>query len=150
MRDLLLFLHIVGAGTWLGANITQGVVSPRLLSGDHTVAAAWARTSVRMGTVLYTPAGILILVTGILLVTMSDGVYRFEHPFVVVGFVVIAAGIFLGVRVFGPQGRKSAELHEAGGSPELSSIHKRIAGFGFLDTVLVLTAFLVMVTQWGA
>jgi uncharacterized membrane protein len=148
MRNFLLFLHIAAGGTWLGANFAQGVISPRLLRADHATAASWARTTIRMGNVLYPPAGAIVLITGVLLVLNTT--YEFSNAFVVIGMAVVIIGILTGILVFAPQGRRSAEMHEAGGSPELPRVNARILQFAVLDTLLVLFAIFAMVYKLGA
>ncbi len=58
MRDFILFLHILAAGTWLGANIAQLVVNPVMGRIGGAPAAAWMRQTVRMGLVLYAPTAL--------------------------------------------------------------------------------------------
>ena len=88
MREILLIIHILGAGTWLGANVTQAVVTPKLRAQGGIAAAAWMKSIAMMGRVLYTPAAIIILVTGFWMVLDSD-VYDFEQAFVVIGIVAV-------------------------------------------------------------
>jgi hypothetical protein len=72
------------------------------------------------------PVGILVLGTGVGMVLSSEGAYRFEDLFVVIGVVVVIVGAVLGPAVFTPTGFKAA------------------------DTVLVLFAMLVMVLRLGS
>ncbi len=55
MGELLLFLHIVAVGAWLGASVTQFVVTPAMQKTGGAPAAAWMRQTVRMGTAISTP-----------------------------------------------------------------------------------------------
>ena len=63
MRNFLLYLHIIGAGTWLGANFTQGALARGLISTSSQVAASWTMALVTRGTRLYNLAGALLLAT---------------------------------------------------------------------------------------
>jgi hypothetical protein len=150
MRNLLLIVHITAVAAWLGANFTQGVVGGRLIADEHLTAAAWMRSTLRMGQVLYPPAAVLILLSGIFLVLTSKGAYRFDSPFVAIGVAVVIAGAVLGSLVFGRLWKRAAELHEAGGSADLAAIHQRLTFWGILDTVLMLIALVAMVTRLGA
>ena len=148
MRNVLLILHILGAGAWFGGNMVQLLVNPRIGESGSTVAAHWLRTTARFGTRLYTPAAVLILVTGIWLVLITP--YEFSDVFVSIGFLVVIAGAALGMAVFGPTGRKAADAHESGDAQTAQIAERRLAGFGSLDTVLVVVAITVMVLRLGA
>jgi hypothetical protein len=148
LRDVMLILHIVGAGTWLGANVVQ-MVAPSLASAQGpSVAAGWMRMGAGFGKRIYTPVGILVLVTGIVLVLNSDGAYSFGSLFVTIGFAVVIIAIILGVAVFTPGAEKAAEAIESGDRGRIAAATGRLARYGVLDTLLVLFAITVMVLRW--
>lgn len=148
-RDIMLVVHIAGAGTWLGANVVQAVVPPLAARQGEAVVAGWYRLTSGLSSHLYMPAGITILVTGIFLVLESDA-YGFDSLFVGIGMGMVAVGAVLGIVVFGPGGQRTAEALESGDTAQARSAQARIAGFGVLDTVLLLFTFTVMVLRWGA
>jgi hypothetical protein len=47
-RDILLVLHIAGAGVWLGANIVRAVTPPLAASQGPAVFAGWYRITARL------------------------------------------------------------------------------------------------------
>ncbi len=118
MGTFLVFIHILAVTAWLGANVTQFIVTPAMQKTGGAPAAAWMRQTVRMGTRLYSPAAVLILVTGIWMV-LRESLYEFEQAFVTVGIFVVIVGVVLGMRVFGPGGRDVAALHDAATRPRL-------------------------------
>lgn len=149
LRDILLVLHIAGAGTWLGANLLQAVV-PRLAGQDDSrVLAGWYRIAGRLSKPIYIPAGVTILVTGVWMVLVSD-TYSFADVFVTIGFAVIIIGAVLGSLVFDPTSSKVATALDAGDQATARQAMGKLAGFGALDTLLVLFAILVMVLRLGA
>lgn len=148
MGDFLLFLHIVAAGSWLGATLTQFVVTPALQKVGGAPAAAWMRQTVRMGRAIITPAAVVLLVTGFWMV-IREAVYEFEQTFVAIGIIVILIGAFFGIRIFGPGGREVADLHEAGETAKAARAHQRLAMYGAIDAVLVLFTIWAMVTRLG-
>jgi hypothetical protein len=147
LRTTLLVIHILAAAAWFGANVTQAVVTPHFVRAGGEPAARWWRATVQMGRVLYMPAGIIVLVTGVFLVT--SGPYSFADLFVSIGFLAVIVGVVLGIVVFGPRGRRAAELHESGDSAAAVPVERSIAGFGALDTVVVAVTILAMVAKWG-
>ncbi len=148
MRTLLLLIHISAAATWLGASVTQNVVTPAMQKTGGAPAAAWMRQTTRLSVVLYMPASIILLITGIWLV-VRDSVYEFEQAFVAIGFLTVIVGAVLGMRIFGPGGEKAASLHEAGDTVAADALHKRLATFGIFDTALLLFTIWAMVERLG-
>lgn len=148
-RDILLVLHIAGAGVWLGANVVQAVTPPLAASQGPEVLAGWYRITARLSSRLYMPAGITILITGIFLVLESDA-YGFDSLFVGIGMGMIVVGAVLGIVVFGPGGERAAQAIDSGDSGRARSETARLTGFGVLDTLLLLFTVIVMVLRWGA
>ncbi len=148
MRDALLVLHMLGAGTWIGTNVMQAVV-PALIerSGDRAV-AAWYRVVASLNLV-YIPAVVLILLTGSLMVVLDDA-FSFADPFVSIGFAMVVLGLVAGLAVFSPTGRAVAEAAEAGNTATVKSLQGRLTRFGVLDTVLLVFTVFAMVTRLGA
>jgi uncharacterized membrane protein len=146
LRDILLVLHIAGAGTWFGANIVQAVVPSMAKKQAGAAVSGWYRIAGRLSTVLYMPAAIVILVTGISLVLQSD-VYGFGSLFVSIGFVTIVIGALLGIFVFGPVSTRAADAIDAGDTAGAKAATGRLAAFGVIDTLLVLTTITVMVLR---
>lgn len=148
-RDILLVLHIAGAGVWLGANVVQAVAPPLAASQGPEVLAGWYRITARLSSRLYMPAALTILITGVFLVLESEA-YGFDSLFVGIGMGMIVVGAVLGVVVFAPVGRRAADEIESGGVRQARASVARLAGFGLLDTVLLLFTVIVMVLRWGA
>ncbi|HJS71489.1 MAG TPA: DUF2269 family protein [Acidimicrobiia bacterium] len=145
-RDILLVLHIAGAGTWLGANVVQAVVPPAAARAGEATLAGWYRITGAMSKTLYMPAAILILITGILLVVESDA-YGFGSLFVTIGFGMIVVGAILGITVFGPGGEAAAEAVETGDQPVIRTAVARLTRWGVIDTLLLLFTITVMVLR---
>ena len=148
LRELLLIFHIAGAGVWLGANVLQAVV-PRMVANHGTAAVAgWYRVAAKLGNRVYVPASLLILVTGIFLVLQIDA-YGFGTRFVTVGFAMIVIGAVLGVVVFERSSTVAADAIEAGDAGLIKRTVAKLAGFGALDTLLLLLTIAAMVTRWS-
>jgi hypothetical protein len=149
LRDVLLILHIAGAGTWLGANVVQAM-APSLAGKQGPAAqAGWYRVAAKLSSRLYMPAAILILATGIWMVLLEDA-YGFGTLFVTIGFVMIVIGALLGIFVFDRGSQQAASAIEAGDQSAVKSATGRIAAFGVLDTVLLLFTITAMVLRLGA
>ena len=111
LRDILLVLHIAGAGTWLGANIVQAV-APDGRQARPGCRCRMVRIAAGLSTRLYMPAAIVILATGIWMVLIED-VYgfgtlrdhRLRHD---------RRGTLLGIFVFEAQLGAAADAIDAG------------------------------------
>lgn len=149
MQTTLLFFHILGVGAWLGANITQFALAGRFSSVGGTTAATYHRGTVAMGRMLYTPAALLVLITGILLITTGEEGYGFDAPFISIGFFAVIIGAGMAMALFAPRARKAADLHETGDKPAAVAVERQIATFGWVDTVVILVAIAAMIGRWG-
>jgi hypothetical protein len=145
-RTLVLALHITGVAAWLGANFVQLVLSPRFARGPAHVAAAWTRQTVWLGERYYIAAGVLIGVTGVVLVL--DGDWSWSSGFIWVGITVVVIGAVMGGAFFGPLAKRRAEALDAGDASAADAAQGRIIPLAYLDTALVLTAVLAMVDKW--
>ena len=147
LREFMLLLHIAGAGTWLGANVVQMIAPPLAAAHGPEVAAGWMRMGAGFARRLYMPVGILVLITGVVLVLISDGAYTFGSLFVTIGLAVVIIGGLLGGLVFGPGAEKAGAAIESGDQSTIAAVTGRLARFGALDTLLLLFAIMVMILR---
>ena len=146
MRNVILWLHIGAAGTWLGANMFQVVGGPIIRRAGDAAESAWLRTSVELGKRLYPPAAILVLITGIELV--RRGAWSYGDTFVLIGIAVVVFGAVTGSALIDPWSKKLITALET--NDETASLRTRLNGIGLLDTALVLFTIYVMVAKLGA
>jgi hypothetical protein len=146
-RNLLLFVHIAAVGAWLGANIVQAIV-PGLIGQESAAASAWFRVTEKMSKALYIPAGVIVLITGVLLVLDSE-VYGFGTLFVTIGFMAVIIGAVLGSVVFGPRSTAIADALESGDVVAANRLRLATGRFGVLDTLIVLFTIFAMVAKLG-
>jgi hypothetical protein len=138
MEAFLLTAHIMAAAVWIGAGIYAGFSYPRH-AANGTLRGVMA-VDAKLGSIVFGTASVLLLLSGIGLVMISD-VFSFGHAFVLVGIVVIVvSGVAEGV-VFGPATKRTAEA-EAGGSTKIDPVFRwapwvYIALFGFTIWAMV-------------
>ena len=149
MRTTLLFIHILAAGAWFGTNVVQIAINPRLRTYTPEVATWWLRRLVAFGTRIYSPAAVILLLTGIFLV-IDSSFYEFSDTFVSIGFLTVIVAAALGILVFGPKGEAAAAAFESGDEAELDRNLGTLMRFGILDTGLVVITILAMTAKWGA
>ncbi len=149
MQNTLLLIHILAASAWLGGNVVQIIAGPVMEKAGAGPHAAWVRTTVRLGTWLYTPAALVALATGIELVR-SNSSFEFSATFVSLGFVTVIVGAALGMAVFGPVGRALADSIDRGDHTAVRTLKAKLRMWGTFDTLLVLVTIYAMVAKTGA
>ncbi|REK10721.1 MAG: hypothetical protein DWQ40_12640 [Actinobacteria bacterium] len=146
-RNILLVLHIGAAGAWLGANLLQAIV-PGILGPVSPAAANWFRATEKLSRRFYIPAGVTVLVTGVLLVLNSE-VFGFGTLFVTIGFAAVIIGAVLGSAVFGPKSLAIAEAIEAGEPDKANKVRANTGQWGAFDTLVLVFTIYAMVAKLG-
>ncbi len=147
-RTLLLVVHIVAVGGWLGANFVQIILARRMGSGQPAVAAGWTRQTIWLGQRYYPAAGALIAISGTLL--WLDGPWRLAAGFPWVGVAVVFVGGAMGGMLFGPLGERRAAALDSGDTATADGALATTLRAAYLDTALVVLAVLAMVHKWMA
>ena len=147
MRNLALWLHIIGASMWIGTNFAQMVIGPRLVRDGAGL--SWLKAVEKGSGPIYGIASGLILLTGIYLVVSNDS-FSFGSAFVGIGITVLILGGALAGLVFNRKTRQAIALFEGGDAAKATSVYRSIGGWAVLDTALLAFAALAMVSKWGA
>ena len=147
MRNVALWLHIIGVSMWIGANVAQMVIGPRLVKDGAGL--AWLRAVEKSSGPIYGSASGLIILTGIYLVVSNDS-FSFGSAFVGIGIAVVIIGGALAGLVFNRKTRQTIGLYESDDAAKATSVYQSIAGWAVLDTALLAFAVLAMVSKWGA
>ena len=148
LRNVALWLHIIGASMWLGTNVAQMLIGPRLV--NEGAGLQWLKAVDKASGPIYGTASGLILLTGIYLVLSSDDAYSFGSAFVGIGIAVVIIGGALAGLVFTRKTRQAIGLFESGDSAKALPVYKSIGSWAVLDTALLAFAVLAMVSKWGA
>ncbi len=146
---LLLVLHIIAVALWLGSNLSMGLGSGRAVTASAEVNAWWASVQGYLGRTLKNLAFVVLLLSGIGMVVMSDDVIKFSAPFVSIGFLVVIIGGALGGMVFAPGTRNIAESSSNGDTAGAKATIDKLGMFGAVESLLVVVTILFMVFQWG-
>ena len=147
LRNVALWLHIIGASMWLGTNVAQMLIGPRLV--NEGAGLQWLKAVDKASGPIYGTASVLILLTGIYMVLSSDGAYSFGSAFVGIGIAVVIIGGALAGLVFNRKTRQAIGLFESGDSARALPVYKSIGSWAVLDTALLAFAVLAMVSKWG-
>jgi uncharacterized membrane protein len=112
MEALLVTVHILAAAVWIGAGIYGSFSYPRHVA-NRTLRSILA-VDEKLGSIVFGTAIALVLLTGIVLVLMSDSI-GFGHAFVLVGIGVVVVTSLVEVTVSAPAMKRAVE-GEADGS----------------------------------
>lgn len=148
MYQFLLFLHIAAAAIWIGATVRQFAEAPLVRTGQPVVRALWYRNQVAMGTRLFAPAAVVVLISGIWMVVSNDAV-GFGTPFVSIGFAAVIFGAAVGPTVFGKRGEAAAAKLDEGDVTGAEAIAKSTRPIELLDLTILLVTLAAMVWKWG-
>ena len=96
-RNLLLLVHVAAVAAWLGANLVQFVISPRMRRAGPEAARAWSETGRFLGQRYYNAVGAAVAVSGVALVLHGHWEWR---GFVLVGIGTVIVGALLGILAF--------------------------------------------------
>lgn len=147
MRDLLLFLHILGAAGWIGGGLYSFFIIPRLAKqgseSSGTLQAVLGSADKYFG-----PVAGLVLLSGIGLVLESDA-YGWSEPFIWVGI-----GVFVLSAIWQPLVASKVEDRLLGSvSSAAGNVSGPVAAWqraGLFDIAIVLVALWAMVVRLGA
>jgi len=148
MQEFLLVLHVIAAGAWIGTNVVQLATTRRMISRGGAQAATWMESVVYWGRVIYTPAAIVILATGVGMVLNSD-LYEFSNAFVSIGFLAVIVGAALGMTVFAKGGERAASAFASGNDEAGRAAATATMPWGMLDSLVLVVAVVAMVSKWG-
>lgn len=147
MRNVALWLHIIGASMWIGTNVAQMVIGPRLVR--EGAGLAWLKVVEKASGPIYGAASGLIILTGIYLVVSNDS-FSFGSAFVGIGIAVVIIGGALAGLVFNRKTRQAIGMFEGGDTAKATTVYQSIGGWALVDTALLAFAVLAMVSKWGA
>jgi hypothetical protein len=148
MQEFLLVIHIIAAGAWIGTNVVQLVTTRRIIANGGPTAASWMTSIVHWGRVIYTPAAVVILATGIGMV-LNSSLYEFSNAFVSIGFLAVIVAAALGMTVFAKGGERAAAAFSSGDDAAGRNAAMATMPWGALDSVILLVAVFAMVYKWG-
>lgn len=144
MHNALLVIHVLAAASWLGAGVAVTQLSSMTLK-QESPGAGMAVAFERLGPRTFMPAGIIVAITGILLVIGSS--WQFSNLFVIIGIIVVVTGAFLGARVFPPLTQKVQQADQAADVSKVRDLYRRYWVLALVDVGLVAVAATAMLLK---
>lgn len=148
MYQLIVFIHVLGAVTWVGGGIYAVLVTQGgLNSGDSEETTGFLMDSVQWaGSRLFGIAPPVTLLAGIALV-MWNGGWQFSHLWIWLALVLSAATAIVGAVIYERASKELRRVLDESGrsSPEFSAAFRRMTRVSFVDLALVFAILGLMV-----
>lgn len=139
-----LMVHILMAVVWVGGSHMIQLMAARILkANDPQRLASFSKDVEFIGTRVFAPAALVLLVFGFLLVEEVDTGYPF---WVVFGLAVFAFSFVSGIAYLGPESGRIGRLIEAEGAahPEVQRRIKRILLYSRFELLLLVLVVIDM------
>jgi uncharacterized membrane protein len=148
--SILKTLHILAAIVWVGGVLTVNILGTRVVASKDGVALArFGRDTAWVGTHVYAPSSLLVLLSGIL--TVIKGHYGFGHGWIIFGIAGVVLTGLTGSLFFGPELKRIAALTETQGpnDPEVIERTSRLIRIGRIDLIILVLVVIDMVVKPG-
>jgi uncharacterized membrane protein len=132
--EIYLWAHIAAVVVWLGGGLMLSILGARVMrTSDPVRMAGFARDAEWVGMRLFTPAALVALIFGFLLV--QEGPWSYNELWIDLGLAGFAITFLLGFFFLGPESGRIAKLIDAEGpaSPAVRARVKRILLVSRLD-----------------
>ncbi len=151
MYELFKTIHILAAIGWVGGVIMGQVQGARVArTQDPQRFLAYAEEQSWLGKRFYAPMAVVVLVAGIAMVIISG--WEFTDLWIIIGLVLFAATVTLGMAFLTPLGDKIVAGLRSG-DPEAAGVPdqvKRITLLSQIDLAILVLVVINMVVKPGA
>jgi uncharacterized membrane protein len=144
-------LHVLFAITWVGSGIfIQFYATTAIHDGDPVEVGTFAKRIAQLGMRMITPASLVVLLLGILMVAQSP-VWNFSDTWIELGLLGYLITALTGIFFIGPEsGRISKLVDEQGpAAPEPQRRSKRIFLVSRIDLLVIVLVVFDMVIKPG-
>lgn len=144
-------IHVMAAVIWVGGAVTVNILGTRAIrAGPGAQAVAFARDTEWMGTHIYFPSSLIVLLFGIL--TALNAHYSLASAWLLLGIVGIVLTALTGSLFLGPELKRIAGIAEQRGfdDPEGKRRLARLVSIARIDLLVLLLVVVDMVLKPGA
>jgi uncharacterized membrane protein len=145
-------VHVLAAVVWVGgACVVQVYAFLALRTNDPLRVAAFAGDTEFVGTRIFIPSSLILLVSGVFTVHESAGGWSYSQGWVQFGLAIIVLSIAVGAGYLGPEAGRIAKATARSGveSAEVQERIRRIFLVSRIELVLLLAVIFDMVVKPG-
>jgi uncharacterized membrane protein len=149
--NTLKFVHVLAAIVWVGAGLFTLIQATRLLrQNDNVKLAAFAKDVEFWGLRLFTPASLLVLIAGVVMVLYHPGL-GFSDTWILLGLIGYGLTFLTGAFYLGPTSGKLARMIDTRppDDPEIGRGIRRIFAISRVDQTVILLVVADMVFKPG-
>jgi uncharacterized membrane protein len=146
------FVHVLAAVVWVGgACMVQVYALLAVRTNDPVKVAAFSNDTEFVGTRIFLPSALILLVSGLFTVHESGGAWSYGQGWVRFGLAIVVLSILVGAGYLGPESGRIARATERSGvgSPEVQARIRRIFLVSRIELVLLLAVVFDMVVKPG-
>jgi uncharacterized membrane protein len=150
--NTLKFVHVLAAVVWVGgACVVQVYAFLALRTNDPVRVAAVAGDTEFVGTRIFLPTSLILLVSGLFTIHESGGAWSYSQGWVQFGLAIIVLSIAVGAGYLGPEAGRIAKATERSGveSAEVQQRIRRIFLVSRIELVFLLAVIFDMVVKPG-
>ena len=142
---ILKIVHVLAAITAVGANLTYTYWMR--YAGQDRDRLVWTMRGIRrLDNLIATPAYVVLLVTGVLMVV--GGAFSFQTGWIIAAIVLYVLVVILGIALYAPGlKRQIAEAEADPTSPAYAEAARRTNLYGAITTAVVLVIVVLMVAK---
>jgi uncharacterized membrane protein len=150
LYDLLKSIHVLAAVIWVGGGFVLQFFASRVdRAGDQVQMANFGENAEWLGTRIFMPASIIVLLSGIWAV--SEGGWSYTDFWTLWGFFGVLASAVIGAAYLGPESGRLAKLIAERGQddPEVAQRRSRIFLVSRIELLVLLSVVVVMTIKPG-
>jgi uncharacterized membrane protein len=148
LYEVLLAVHILAAVVWVGGGVTLAILAARVQRrGESQRLVELGRDIEWIGTRVYVPASVLLLLAGIAMVVDA---WSFEDAWIVLGIAGFVISMLTGALFIGPESARLAQrLSSEGLDVQTRARLRRLTIVSRLDVLLLLLVVVDMAVKPG-
>ena len=150
LYELLKLIHVLGAITWVGTSIEQQLVGARAMSSNERGRLArFVDEAEWVGVRLMTPAAILVVIVGVLMVIESG--WNFSDTWILIGIGLFILTSLNGMVFLTPQTKKLKSLivERSENDTGVQALVKRVTLASRIDLLILIAIVADMVIKPG-
>ena len=152
LYEILKTFHVLAAVVWVGGGVTVQFFAFRARkSGDPARMAGFGQDAEWVGTRIFTPASLLVLILGIAMVVKEE-LWAFGDTWIIIGLGGVLFSALVGSLFLGPEsGRLAKAMSERGpDSPEVQERMARLTLISRIELAVLLLVVVDMVVRPGS